>query len=193
MTAKELTFGRLVDSIQQVHGEMAAQASKAGNVSLTLRNWIIGYYIREYEQNGADRAEYGEKLLISLSKKLIHSGLDRVSDRELRRYRAFATTYPQIWESATPKIKALEIGQSLISELDKKPIWESPTPKLQVPGKQLVEKLSFTHLTELIKIDENLKRVFYEVECIKGCWISFRNSCWSWDMGFVSRIGRSEF
>jgi len=170
MPAKELTFGRLVDSIQQVHGEMAAQASKAVNVSLTLRNWIIGYYIREYEQNGADRAEYGEKLLLSLSKKLIHSGLDRVSDRELRRYRAFATTYPQIWESATPKIKVLETGQSLISELDKKPIWESPTPKLQVPGKQLVEKLSFTHLTELIKIDEPLKRVFYEVECIKGCW-----------------------
>jgi hypothetical protein len=26
-----------------------------------LRNWIIGFYIVEYEQNGKDRAEYGEK------------------------------------------------------------------------------------------------------------------------------------
>jgi predicted nuclease of restriction endonuclease-like (RecB) superfamily len=39
-----------------------------------------------------------------------------------------------------------------------------------VPGKKLVEKLSFTHLAELIKIDDPLKRTYYEVECIKGCW-----------------------
>jgi predicted nuclease of restriction endonuclease-like (RecB) superfamily len=38
------------------------------NTSLTLRNWIIGYYIVEYEQNGKDRAEYGEKLIRMISR-----------------------------------------------------------------------------------------------------------------------------
>ena len=61
MPPKELTFGSLIDSIQQVHGEMAAQASKAVNISLTLRNWLIGCYVAEYELRGADRAEYGQK------------------------------------------------------------------------------------------------------------------------------------
>jgi len=54
--------------------------------------------------------------------------------------------------------------------LDKKEKVESATPKLEVPGKKLIEKLSFTHLAELIKIEDNLKRTFYEIECIKGCW-----------------------
>lgn len=144
MNNSELTFKELISSIRQIHFELEAQVGKAVNISLTLRNWIIGYYIRNYEQNGSDRAEYGEQLLLTLSNKLVEAGMERVSDRELRRYRAFTMAYPQIWES--------------------------PTPKLQVPSKQLVEKLSFTHLAELIKIRDDLKRTFYEIECIKGCW-----------------------
>ena len=34
----------------------------------------------------------------------------------------------------------------------------------------LVERLSFTHLVELIAIDDPLKRAFYEIECIRGNW-----------------------
>jgi len=77
MAEKEMTFGRLVDSIQQVHGEMAAQAGKAVNISLTLRNRMIGYYIREYEQNGTDRSSYGDHRLVDeLSIQLQSKGLD---------------------------------------------------------------------------------------------------------------------
>ena len=36
--------------------------SRAVNISLTLRNWLIGCYIAEYELNGEDRAAYGEKV-----------------------------------------------------------------------------------------------------------------------------------
>lgn len=49
----DLSFDRLVAAIQQVHVEMAARASRAVNRSLTLRNWLIGLYIAEYEQRGA--------------------------------------------------------------------------------------------------------------------------------------------
>ncbi|BBO80432.1 hypothetical protein DSCO28_09980 [Desulfosarcina ovata subsp. sediminis] len=45
---------KLVGAIRYVHTELAAQASRAVNVSLTLRNWMIGCYITEYEQNGAN-------------------------------------------------------------------------------------------------------------------------------------------
>ena len=37
-----------------------------------------------------------------------------------------------------------------------------------VPAEQILNNLSFSHLTELIKIDDPLKRTFYEIECIKG-------------------------
>ena len=54
-----LNFAALVEAVRQVHEHSAAAASRAVNVSLTLRNWTIGCYIREYEQNSVDQAEYG--------------------------------------------------------------------------------------------------------------------------------------
>ena len=37
-------------------------------------------------------------------------------------------------------------------------------------GRTLVSRLSFTHLAELVAIDDPLKRAFYEMECIRGNW-----------------------
>ena len=103
--AKGLTFEHLVVSIRGVDAELAAQAGLAVNVSLTFRNWLIGWYIAEYELRGADRAQYGEMLLANLSARLIGTGVSRTEERELRRYRRFYQTYPQIRESLTPELK----------------------------------------------------------------------------------------
>ena len=66
----EWNFEKLVGVIQQVHEELSAQAGRAVNLSLTLRNWLIGAYIAEYELSGADRASYGDNLLNELSREL---------------------------------------------------------------------------------------------------------------------------
>ena len=102
-----LTFEQLISSIRHVHDQLAAQAGRAVNISLTLRNWAIGHYIHEYEQNGSDRAQYGERLLDRLAEQLQKSGLKRVESRELRRYRQFYQLYPQIRESVTPELNRL--------------------------------------------------------------------------------------
>ena len=39
-----------------------------------------------------------------------------------------------------------------------------------VPPEKLISKLSYTHLVQLLPPSDWLKRVFYEIECIKGCW-----------------------
>lgn len=65
-----LDFATLVDAVRSVHEHCAAQASRAVNVSLTLRNWLIGAYVHEYELRGADRATYGERLLSELAERL---------------------------------------------------------------------------------------------------------------------------
>ena len=67
----------------------------------------MGAYIREYEQNGADRSRYGEALLGKLSGKLRSHGLERMDERELRRYRLFYMTYPGIWETLSPEFRSL--------------------------------------------------------------------------------------
>ena len=43
---------------------------------MTLRNWAIGYYIVEYEQDGSDRAEYGSHLLKNLEKQIDQKGMN---------------------------------------------------------------------------------------------------------------------
>jgi hypothetical protein len=39
---EHITFEHLVDSIHRIHTRLASQASRAINVSLTMRNWLIG-------------------------------------------------------------------------------------------------------------------------------------------------------
>jgi len=164
-------FEKLVGTIRQVHEEMAAQAGKAVNLSLTLRNWLIGFYITVYEQKGADRAEYGARLLENLSSRLSEGGMDGISSRSLRQYRQFYLVYPEIWQ--TPSSKTLEdviptsIWQTL-SAKSRTSLSVQKQPAIQVL--ELIQKLSFSHFAELIAIPDETKRLFYEIECIRGNW-----------------------
>ena len=106
----------LAAAIRQTHEYMAAQAGQAVNISLTLRNWVIVCYIREYEQNGADRATYGENLLSSLSQRLEEAGVGGCASRSLRLYRQFYLTYPEIWQTVSTKSQ-----RGLIPD----PIWQT--------------------------------------------------------------------
>jgi len=80
---KSFDFSALVAAIRQVDEHMTAQTSRAVNISLTLRNWLIGCYIEEYERSGMDRAAYGERLMDELAKALQNHGLSRCDRREL--------------------------------------------------------------------------------------------------------------
>jgi predicted nuclease of restriction endonuclease-like (RecB) superfamily len=181
----ESDFESLVVSIVQIHQQAQEFATKAVNVGLTLRNWFIGHRIVEFEQNGADRAAYGERLLPALAKRLAAAGLKRVDTRELRRFRLLYAVYPQIRETVTPELLAhagasalqpllhfapLAKRQSVTAESPKR---ESVTPESQIVESvtpQLIHRLSFTHLSELIQLTDDTQRRFYEIECIRGNW-----------------------
>jgi len=73
---------------------------KAVNVSLTVRNWLIGFYIVEFELNGDDRAKYGENLFPELAEKFKHvKGIDK---RSLYRFKDFYKLYPHLQSEITP-------------------------------------------------------------------------------------------
>ncbi|MCL1966623.1 MAG: PDDEXK nuclease domain-containing protein [Fibromonadales bacterium] len=160
------SFSELINKISQTHEVLKVYALKAINVSLTVRNCLFGFYIVEYEQKGEDRAKYGEHLLENLSKSLSTKGLKNTSAAELSRFRQFYVTYPQIL--GTLSQKSLHLLEQ---------IFETLSQELQITDKQisvepikLLTNLSFSHFSELIKIDDSLKRKFYEIECIKGTW-----------------------
>ena len=164
----------LSQQIIEVHQYFYQYANKQINNALTLRNWMIGHYIVEFEQNGNERAEYGGKTLKAISDKLTKTGIKGFSDRNLRLFRQFYLEYPQIWQLLIAKF------QSKDNQIDT--IWQSLTAKFipvekqndanksNVPVEVLIDKLSFTHIIELLKIDDPLKRSFYEIQAIKNNW-----------------------
>ncbi|MCC5845847.1 MAG: hypothetical protein JJU05_16490 [Verrucomicrobia bacterium] len=167
---KDGTFAQLLESIQAAHQELTAQAGRAVNISLTLRNWLIGQYIEEYERNGVDRAEYGEKWMDKLAEQLDRQGVSRCDRRELYRYRQFYLTYPQIVQALPAQFQQLHIKgipDCGVADSTMRQAEISPSP---VDGKTLISKLSFTHINELITLDNPTQRAFYEAECIRGNW-----------------------
>ena len=65
-----MNFEALVKHISTIQNTLQAQAAHAVNLALTSRNWLIGCYIVEFEQNGEDRAAYGEQMLKKLEQRL---------------------------------------------------------------------------------------------------------------------------
>lgn len=160
-----MKFEQLITAISQTHDYLQQKAVSSVNQSLTLRNWIFGFYIVEYEQEGEDRAQYGQQLLKTIASKT-SKNIKGMNDRYLRDCRQFYNTYPQIIELANKLALPEEI-------------WRSVTPKLKSREKEeatgvnpelLVSRLSYTHIIELTKETEPLKRLFYEMQAIKGNW-----------------------
>lgn len=165
-------FEALVVSIVQIHQQAQEFATKAVNIGLTLRNWFIGHRIVEFEQQGRDRAVYGERLLPALAERLTTAGLKRVDARELRRFRLLYTLYPQIRETVTPELLDRSGASALQPLLHFAPLVKRETLSPESPPNQpdLLQRLSFSHLSELLELPDETQRRFYEIECIRGNW-----------------------
>ena len=165
-------FESLVTAIVQIHHQANEFALKAVNMGLTLRNWLIGHRIVEFEQKGQDRAAYGAKLLQTLAKRLAAAGLTRVDARELRRFRLLYTVYPQIRESVSPELISPAGVPALhpflhLASVEKR---ETLSPESTKPHPDILQRLSFSHLAELQELQDETQRRFYEIECIRGNW-----------------------
>ena len=176
MIVKHQNFDQLIDNVYQTHYQLQLNAKKVVNINLTVRNWLVGYYIVEFEQNGEDRATYGENLIGELAAKLKAKGLKGFSVSALKNHRTFYLLYPQISQSVISLLKEGK-SQSLTGELQKQlpiPIRGSETGESQeeypISSETLLSQLSFTHFIELIRFDDPLERLFYEVETIKNNW-----------------------
>ena len=172
-----LTLNALVEAIRNADTFIAARVGMAVNAGLTLRNWIIGFYIYEYEQHGADRARYGENLLDVLSAKLSKAGIQGTAARTLRLYRQFCIMYPNIRQTLIansewqfPEKRIWQTLSAKSKEESKNAIVGTVSAQLKIPGTKLFERLSFSHFAELVSIEDPLKRSFYEIECMRGNW-----------------------
>ena len=176
-----MTFELLAKNIEGIQAALQQQAAHAVNLSLTARNWLLGCYIVEFEQNGEDRAQYGAKLLKRLEERLQTKGL---TERRFREFRRLYLVYPQLGKEVLNYVGAQaytaialpeEIRRTPSAESNNTSIRRTLTAELaqqtwQVPAEKLFYRIPLSHLTALSKIEDPLKRAFYEIETIKGCW-----------------------
>ncbi|MDR2841143.1 MAG: PDDEXK nuclease domain-containing protein [Paludibacter sp.] len=232
---KQNNFDKLIDNVYQTHYLLQENAQRSVNQNLTIRNWIIGNYIVEFEQNGEDRAQYGTKLLENMAKKIKAKGIKGLDLRTLRSCRTFYMVYPQIRQAvtanfekaiSTSSIKPLPIRGSVTPELQTPEyqhdtirgsvsrefkqakvedviitafegfsIQQTASAKLQeeypIPSEIFLSRLSFTHFVELLRKNDPLERLFYEVETIKNNW-SVRELARAMDTALYIRTGLSK-
>lgn len=152
---KEITFDELVKAVKATNEASQASALKAINRMLTMRNWLIGYYIVEFEQKGKDRAQYGDKLLKRLEVRVGKPGLTVTT---FKLSRSFYRLYPQMSNLfVTPVPISERIGATMSHQFISSP-------------ETLISKLSFSHIRELLSINDPLVRYFYEQECMRCTW-----------------------
>ena len=159
---QEWTLDTLSKSIQQLHEHLSARAKHAINIALTLRNWLIGFYIAEYQMNGADRAKYGEQLIPQLAQRL--ANLPNCNKRQLYDYLLFYRTWPEIVPTVSALLKDGHRSNLLVTKMP------TVSALLAETKESLLTRLSYSMFKELMTIENSTARAFYETECIKGNW-----------------------
>jgi len=169
-----MNFSQLYELLKITNESLYINSLKAVNINITLRNWIFGFYIVEFEQNGEDRAAYGKMLLSKLAESLSIEGL---SVTGLTRCRQFYNVYPQILGLLSQEFKSFLPNEFFATQTtifdNKKSNSISATPSHKLNNNEneyfvkLLTSLSFSHFVELIKIDDQTKRKFYELLILK--------------------------
>ena len=215
--SKSVDFESLVKHIQHTSEALQQDARLVINRNVTTRAWLTGFYIVEYEQNGSDRAKYGDKLLKKLAERLDDKSWSQTS---LKNARAFYLTFPEISHSVIsylvqhfgksqalpdllqqPDSQMIEKSQALPDFFEPAPVaaemskdgFAMLTAKGDVmPVPQMVfDRLSYTHIAILAYINDPLKRAFYAIEAMRGPW-SYRELQRQIDSNYYERSGWSK-
>ncbi len=170
-----MNLNQLISQIHQLDSGLKQEANKAVNQLLTIRNWLIGYYIVEYEQQGEDRAKYGDKMLRNLSEKLASRGLKGFSYTNLSLFRQFYLLYPEIVQTVSEQLGATHLNLSentmaLVERSSAGRAHSAYSADIVELSTRIIYSLSFSHITLLLRLGDPLQRTFYATEAIKGTW-----------------------
>jgi len=126
----------LVVVITDTNSYFQKQVQKQVNIALTLRNWLFGLYIVEYELHGLDRAKYGQMLFKNLAIKLKEKNIKGLSFTNLHLCKQFYQTYPQIIQTVSEQLHELDLqGVAII---------QTVSEQLQTDPNQIINRLIFT-------------------------------------------------
>jgi predicted nuclease of restriction endonuclease-like (RecB) superfamily len=167
-----MNFNELVELMEQTDAALRQRAARSIDRALVVRNWLLGRHIVEYEQNGLDRAQYGEQLIQRLADALSARRRRGFSYRSMQLFKRFYLTYRG----------NLQTASALSQPPDAPPAAIVQTPSAQLcQGVALANEaalynlaagftLSWSHYAFLVQITDERERRFYEIEAGRENW-----------------------
>lgn len=156
------SFDALVHGISALDRAAFLAVGRHAHQLLSLRNWLVGAWIIQYEQDGADRAAYGARLLPRLAASLADAGHRGLSARNLANCRLVALAYPALDASIFGARLLGAVGDPEILQTSAKSLLPSSAASLPWRDGPWIEglfsALTFSHLLELARIDDPVER-----------------------------------
>ena len=169
----------LSSRINGILGSASQHAARSVNSAQVLANWLIGREIVLEQQEGKERAVYGEKVVPELAKKMKTRKIKGYASTNLWLCRQFYLDYPRLLDARIP--------QSLVSQFQLESILHTPcgesenkletsdsaidhTPCDQFKPGHFTPNISWSHYRFFLKACSPEARSFYEIETLLHSW-----------------------
>ena len=163
----------LVDSVELIRYARGLAARQVNIIQL-LTYYTLGKWIVDVEQGGDKRAAYGKKVLKGLSDKLNEEFEKGFSMTNLEYARKFYRTYKDRIPQTLFEKFAVQKSQLVFGELEENPPFTLP----------------WSHYLQLMRIEDDNERSFYEIEATSGNW-SIRTLQRQYNSSYYERLALS--
>jgi len=156
--AERKLFERVVAVLEQAR----SQVVRTVNSQMVLAYWHIGCLIVEEEQKGENRAEYGQRIIEGLSRRLTEKYGKGFSTTNLWDFRRFYMVYAD----RRPENLRTLYGELVVPEKLHTVCGDSR----REPFADISEVLSWSHYRLLMRVENDHARSFYEIEAARNKW-----------------------
>lgn len=167
-------FDNLYHDVCSIIEDAREQAYRAVNVSLTLRNWMLGERIAREQLDGEERAEYGKQVIATLSQELTNKYGKGFNLSSLYQYIRFYKLFPDILDAVRTKSEKVGAVSQQLGKVHTVSGQSEILDAVRAKSKS-IEPLSgailpWTHYRELIRVEDPIARRWYAQEALKEVW-----------------------
>ena len=158
----------LYDRVAAIIEAARAHVARSVNTAMVHAYWHVGREIVQVEQDGRDRAGYGEELLKQLSTRLTRQFGRGFSEPNVRNMRQFFLAYRD--GSTVPEEVGGPAKRSALPSETPGTMIRSALPSGSPPAQLFPPNLGWTHYAILMRVADVRARSFYEIEAVREAW-----------------------
>lgn len=173
-TINEKNIDELLNNSIELIRYARSLAARQVNIIQLLTYYTLGKWIVDIEQGGENRAIYGKHVITDLSSRLNKEFEKGFSPTNLEYARKFYRTYKDRIPQTLFEKFAIQKSQIVFGELEKNPPFTLP----------------WSHYLQLMRIENEAERSFYEIEATSGNW-SIRTLQRQYNSSYYERLALS--